>query len=861
MVEAVGGEGTILDERAFSRALVSDVSRWPLECEDDVTTTFFDVYGFGNVECNDYAKEITPEDLLAAPSRDEKWTQNLAAAIDDLSVKSSNSSFHSAGSDIRDIENSIKNDIAEIYESTVAKDTRDSLTPVVVGTTDSSTTSGYDSQQAGNGSVDVNGGKPLRMGKIPEFEPTAGYIDYACDSFSSMNLVVFLFGFFLTLSGLVMSLVTYAGVGNNLNCSKSSFGCTLVETIVNWGVLALVLCVCGILVIMPISLINQSYLSSFRQAIFVLGLLLLYLIVPLFEIFLVDYVGINVSQEYLGWRDDITNRVLFYSFYVFGVLTFLSTMRSFGALLVPKSLARRFAILRLLLVPNDILRSTNTKRAATYKLNSVLDRAYQIQTKSHKHTKARNADHETMLSFLLYGDKTAESGGLLWALKNFSYLNKREGVWLHARLAIGQVLQIMVLVVFTLLWWNVTKHAAESSESKRDEIKEQSWGVGAEWGLYFVPEGWMIYYSCIPAGIVCISVLVLLILITYPNTASLVLKFRSGFLPSLHDPQFSKFRKSSVYIYYNTGNMLYASIGMSGFFFVMVAGLLFLLFWPPTSEFMTLLVAWGLGLGITVGLKMFLTMLCGKNFWKGLYRRRPASANVSSLAYECWHLGLGGGVMISRLCQFLLAAAFWIGRIDSQFLSDEVEVFGYHFDTVPQKFFTEILVHEAHRHPFIERLSAMYLMRLKHGQYFGTDAGAHWRILFTLTLMPWLVKFSQARKHGMDDESDSDANAKDSNDDWQLPGPDSFSNSSVKLTGDAPWIRDGDDDSFSSVANDYSRQDISTTNMDRFTQTSKRNVTWKTSDREKRMPSINGDRFERVSSLDQFASARSFVDD
>jgi hypothetical protein len=181
MVEAVGGEGTILDERAFSRALVSDVSRWPLECEDDVTTTFFDVYGFGNVECNDYSKEITPEDLLAAPSRDEKWTQNLAAAIDDLSVKSSNSSFHSVGSDIRDIENAIKNDIAKIYDSTVAKDTTDSLTPVV-GTIDSSTTSGSDSQQARNGSVDVNGSKPLRMGKIPEFEPTAGYIDYACDS-------------------------------------------------------------------------------------------------------------------------------------------------------------------------------------------------------------------------------------------------------------------------------------------------------------------------------------------------------------------------------------------------------------------------------------------------------------------------------------------------------------------------------------------------------------------------------------------------------------------------------------------------------------------------------------------------------
>ena len=190
MMEAVGGEGAILDERAFSRALVSDVTRWPLECEDDVTTTFFDVYGFGNVECNEYAKEITPEDLLASPSRDEKWTQGLAAAIDDLSVKSSDSSFHSAESDIRDIENAIKNDIAKINESTATMDTKDSLTPVA-GTTDSSTKpSGSDAQQAVDSSLDVNGNKSLRMGKIPEFKPTAGYIDYACDSVRRFDILL-----------------------------------------------------------------------------------------------------------------------------------------------------------------------------------------------------------------------------------------------------------------------------------------------------------------------------------------------------------------------------------------------------------------------------------------------------------------------------------------------------------------------------------------------------------------------------------------------------------------------------------------------------------------------------------------------
>lgn len=191
-------------------------------------------------------------------------------------------------------------------------------------------------------------------------------------------------------------------------------------------------------VILPISLVNQSYLRSYPQALFGIALLLGYLAAPLLERFLVDYVEIPVRQEYLNWRAEQSNNIIEYVYYVFGGLTFICSIRALGSLMWPKSLVRRFAILRALFVPNDILRSCNTKRSGTYKLNAVVDRAYRLHYQAHKKTNSRNADQETMLSFLLYGDKDAKSGGLLWAWKNFRYLNKREGVWFHARLAIGQ---------------------------------------------------------------------------------------------------------------------------------------------------------------------------------------------------------------------------------------------------------------------------------------------------------------------------------------------------------------------------------------------------------------------------------------
>ena len=181
-------------------------------------------------------------------------------------------------------------------------------------------------------------------------------------------------------------------------------------------------------------------------------------------------------------------------------------------------------------------------------------------------------------------------------------------------------------------------------------------------------------------------------------------------------------------------------IGAGFLFFVIIGLVLFLFIWPFSKDFMLLLLAWGLGLTITIVLKMVAVMYCRRQQYAGFYRTKPKGADLTVLALECWFIGLGGGVLVGRFTQFLLAACFFVGRTDVPFLSQDVALLGYAFDYVPRNFVKDLLVHEAHRHPYFERLLAMYMMKLKNDK-FCSEAGACWRQLFVVSLMPWFMKY------------------------------------------------------------------------------------------------------------------------
>jgi hypothetical protein len=48
-------------------------------------------------------------------------------------------------------------------------------------------------------------------------------------------------------------------------------------------------------------------------------------------------------------------------------------------------------------------------------------------------------------------------------------------------------------------------------------------------------------------------------------------------------------------------------------------------------------------------------------------------------------------------------------------------------DGYPTIHLRELLSHEAHRHPYIELLGYIYLLKLRHSDEFGKTAGTCWR--------------------------------------------------------------------------------------------------------------------------------------
>lgn len=140
-----------------------------------------------------------------------------------------------------------------------------------------------------------------------------------------------------------------------------------------------------------------------------------------------------------------------------------------------------------------------------------------------------------------------------------------------------------------------------------------------------------------------------------------------------------------------------------------------------------------------------------------LYRKRPGAANIYCLGMEWAGFALAAGFVLSRYIKLSVATIVNVGRIDKPFLhpaSDNLG--GMALDPYPSYHLKDIIAQEAHRHPYIEALGRIYLMKLRYKDQFGNRAGSCWRLIFVYALMPWMHKYRVLEEEEGAEISDGD---------------------------------------------------------------------------------------------------------
>jgi len=129
-----------------------------------------------------------------------------------------------------------------------------------------------------------------------------------------------------------------------------------------------------------------------------------------------------------------------------------------------------------------------------------------------------------------------------------------------------------------------------------------------------------------------------------------------------------------------------------------------------------------------------------------------------TVVLECMNVGLSFGRLFTRAVTLILMSCLYIGRIDIPFFDEGVGAYQIEIDPFPTMFRRLLLLQEANRHPYLEVVGRIYLMKLRYStnNEFITKAGSCWRLLFVRALMPWIAKYRILAKPALNGMSKDD---------------------------------------------------------------------------------------------------------
>jgi len=236
-----------------------------------------------------------------------------------------------------------------------------------------------------------------------------------------------------------------------------------------------------------------------------------------------------------------------------------------------------------------------------------------------------------------------------------------------------------------------------------------------------------------------------------PSIINTVLKLRSGLIPTMRCKRIDPYQHNVMLTSYISGVMFWGNLFGSILLGFIFGGIVYLCLWQVTSNLVQKAIAVLLAISLVLLAQWPPRMTCRTKFFSRFYRKRPAFSNVVSMFLESINFVLMSAVVVTRMVKLLITSALYVGRLDIPILAPNVGDFHwFNLDSYNDWFMTDVLLVEAHRHPYLEVLGTQYLLKIKHGEAHINRAGSVWRMLFVTTLMPWLQKYRQAAKksHG-----------------------------------------------------------------------------------------------------------------
>jgi len=163
------------------------------------------------------------------------------------------------------------------------------------------------------------------------------------------------------------------------------------------------------------------------------------------------------------------------------------------------------------------------------------------------------------------------------------------------------------------------------------------------------------------------------------------------------------------------------------------------------------------GIILAVIIRAILAIFVLRPSFTALYRRKVNLAIITSLGVETINILLGMVSAILRAVKLALIPLLFVGRIDVPLFDKRRSI----PDDTPDAFLRDLLIREAHRHPYIETSGKIFLMKLRYRERFINRRGYWYRLLFALTLLPWLRKYRVMARPELLEEEEECQNNKD----------------------------------------------------------------------------------------------------